>query len=103
MSLSNGTSTIALSNFVIDTTQQLLFGDAALGGAVVGTSLALSSFDLTTVTVPQLTDLTNPVLSLLVTATTAGALTTAYGVADTTGASIGLAATAPVLAVVPEP
>lgn len=105
VTLSNGTNTLALSNFVIDTSQGLLFGDAALNGSVLGTSLDLFSFDLSTVTVPQLTDLDNPLLSLIITSTTAGALATAFGIdlGEDDDVSIGLAATAPVLAgVVPE-
>ena len=105
ITLSNGTNTIGLGNFVIDTTSGFLLGDASLNGSLLGTALQLFSFDLGTVTVPQLTDLNSPALSLLITSTTAGALTTAFGLGDTTGVSIGLAATAPVLAdaAIPEP
>ena len=105
VSLSNGVNTLALTNFVIDTTASTIFGDVALNGAGVGTGLSLFAFDLGSVTVPQLTDLDNPLLNLTVTSTAAGALTTAFGIGDTTGQSIGLAATAPQLAAggVPEP
>ncbi len=103
LTLSNGTNVLALSNFVIDTTQSLLLGDVALNGAAVGTALSLFSFDLATVTVPQLTDLANPLLSLVITPTASGALTTAFALPDTAGVSLGLAATAPQLGVVPEP
>ena len=105
ITLSNGVNTIGLGNFVIDTTSGFLLGDASLNGSLLGTALQLFKFDLGTVTVSQLTDLGNPALSLAITATTAGALTTAFGLGNTTGVSIGLAATAPVLAGVgvPEP
>ncbi|WP_426163836.1 PEPxxWA-CTERM sorting domain-containing protein [Sandarakinorhabdus sp. DWP1-3-1] len=103
ISLSNGTNTLALSNFVIDTTAGILFGDAALNGTLVGTALDLFSFDLSTVTVPQLTDLDNPLLALTIRPTASGALTAAFGLGETAGATLGLAATAPQLAAVPEP
>lgn len=103
VSLSNGTNTLALSNFVIDTSAGILFGDAALNGTVVGTALDLFNFDLSTVTVPQLTDLGNPLLALVIRPTASGALTAAFGLGDTAGVTLGLAATAPQLAAVPEP
>jgi hypothetical protein len=105
VTLGNGTNTLGLGNFIIDTSQSLLFGDVSLNGAIIGTSLELFSFDLGSVTVGQLTDLTNPLLDLFITSTAAGALTSAFGLPDTTGAVIGQAATAPVLAsgVIPEP
>lgn len=104
ISLSNGSNTLTLTNFVIDTTASLVFGDAALNGGALGTNLDLFSFDLTTVTVPQLLDLANPLLALTITDTAAGALQTAFGIDDDDdddNAVIGNAATSPSL--VPEP
>jgi hypothetical protein len=101
LSLSNGTNILALSNFVIDTSASLVFGDVALNGSLLGTGLDLFSFDLSTVTVPQLFDLSNPLLDLVITATAAGALTTAFGLPSTTGVVVGDAATDP--SFVPEP
>jgi hypothetical protein len=103
VSLSNGTNTLALSNFVIDTVSSTVFGDAALNGTVVGGGLSLFVFNLGSVTVGQLTDLSNPALDLSLTSTASGALDAAFGTGDTIGLSIGLAATAPVLAAIPEP
>jgi hypothetical protein len=105
VTLSNGTNTLGLGNFVIDTTSGFLLGDAALNGTVLGTGLELFSFDLGSVSVAQLTDLNNPLLSLFITATASGALSTAFGLDDTTGVVIGAAATAPQLAAgaIPEP
>jgi hypothetical protein len=105
LTLSNGVNTLALGNFVIDTSQSLLRGDVSLNGGLVGTGLDLFSFDLSTVSVAELTNLSNPLLDLFITSTTAGALTTAFSLGDTTGVVIGRAATAPVLAagVIPEP
>jgi hypothetical protein len=101
LTLSNGVNTLALGNFVIDTTAQLLLGDVALNGAPVGTGLSLFSFDLSTVTVAELIDLSNPQLALLATSTAAGALTGAFALPDLSGATAGFAATAP--EAVPEP
>jgi len=104
ITLSNGINTLGLGNFVIDTTSGFLLGDASLNGTGLGTALQLFSFDLGTVSVAQLTDLGNPLLSLFITSTASGALTAAFGLADTTGVVLGAAATAPQLAAaVPEP
>lgn len=102
VTLSNGTNTVGLGNFIIDTVASTLFGDASLNGVTLGTALPLATFDLSSVTVAELTNLDSPLLSLLLTSTAAGALTTAFGVADLTGASIGSAATSP-LSAIPEP
>lgn len=103
ISLSNGTNTLLLTNFIIDTTTSLLLGDVSLNGSALGADLPLFSFDLATVSVPELTDLDNPLLALNITPTAAGALTAAFGLADTSGVTLGNAATAPQLAAVPEP
>ena len=103
LTLSNGTNTIGLGNFVIDTVTSTLFGDASLNGTTLGTALPLFTFNLGSVSVAQLTDLTNPALALFITSTTSGALTTAFGLGDTTGVTIGFAATAPSVGAVPEP
>lgn len=103
ITLSNGINTLGLGNFVIDTTSGFLLGDASLNGTGLGTALQLFSFDLGTVSVAQLTDLDNPLLSLFITSTASGALTAAFGLGDTTGVVLGAAATAPQLAAVPEP
>ncbi len=102
VSLTNGTNVVELSNFVIDTTAMTLFGDVVLNNMAVGTGLDLFSFDLTTVTVPQLLDLSNPMLALRLTDTSTGALNAAFGASLTTGTVIGLAATAPLASAVPE-
>lgn len=101
LTFSNGTNRLAVGNFVIDTTQSLLFGDVSLNGMLLGTGLDLFSFNLGSVSVAQLTDLSNPLLDLVITATTSGALTSAFGMGDTGGAVFGRAATAPAL--IPEP
>jgi hypothetical protein len=105
LTLGNGVNLLSLGNFVIDTTGSLLKGDVSLNGALVGEGLDLFSFDLGSVSVAQLTDLSNPLLDLVITPTASGALTTAFGLPDTAGAVIGRAATAPVLdgGVIPEP
>jgi hypothetical protein len=105
LTLGNGVNLLSLGNFVIDTTGSVLKGDVSLNGSLVGSALDLFSFDLGTVTVGQLTDLSNPLLELVITPTASGALTTAFGLGDTAGVVIGRAATAPVLdaGVIPEP
>lgn len=101
ISLSGGGSTLLLGNFVIDTTASLLFGDVTLNGSLVGSALPLLSFDLSGLTAAQITDTLNPGISLRLTGTAAGALTTAFGAPDLAGVELGLAGTAPAL--VPEP
>ncbi|MFQ3664905.1 MAG: PEPxxWA-CTERM sorting domain-containing protein [Sphingomonadaceae bacterium] len=99
--LTDGMTTVEAGNFVIDTTQSLLFGDVLLNGAPLVSDFALFSFDLGTVTVAQLTDLANPQLGLLITAGLAGALNDVFGVEGLEGVQFGRAATSPVA--VPEP
>lgn len=101
LTFSNGTNTLAVGNFVIDTVQSILFGDVSLNGVMLGSGLGLFSFNLGSVSVAELTDLSNPLLDLAITPTTSGALTTAFGLGATDGVVFGRAATAPV--VVPEP
>lgn len=105
ITLTNGTNTLALGNFVINTTTSFLEGDAALNGTVLGTGLNLFAFNLGSVTLAELTDLDNPLLDLSITSTASGALDAAFGTGDTVGLQLGLAATAPQLAnaAVPEP
>ena len=103
VSLQAGGITLALENFIIDTTDQLILGDASLDGTLLAEDLALFSFDLSTVTVAALVDLADPALTLSLTAGAAGALTSVFGAPDLTGAPFGLAATAPAFADVPEP
>lgn len=103
ITLSNGVNTLALGNFVINTTTSFLQGDASLNGALLGTGLNLFSFNLGSVSLAELTNLDNPLLALLITPTASGALDAAFGTGETVGLQLGLAATAPQLAVVPEP
>jgi hypothetical protein len=103
--LSDGTTSVGAGNFIIDTVNSLVLGDVTLNGAPLAEDFALFSFDLSTVTVAELTDLSNPLLGLFITAGAAGALETAFGVSGLEGVQFGRAATAPVLAsgVIPEP
>lgn len=105
VTLSNGTNTLGLGNFVIDTVSSLVFGDVTLNGVDLGTGLSLFAFNLGSVTVGQLTDLDNPALDLSFTSTASNALDTAFGTGDTIGLQLGLAATAPIIATggIPEP
>ena len=94
--LSDGSNSVFAGNFIIDTTNQTIFGDVVLNDTInVGDDLPLFSFDLSTITAPELLDLDNPSLSLLITATLAGALTEVFGAPDLEGAEFGLAATLP--------
>lgn len=102
VSLTAGSNTLTLGNFIIDTVSSRILGDAALNGAALADDLPLFTFDLTTVTPAQLTDLNSPALVLSFTAGAAGALTQVFGAPNLTGAEFGRAATAPVAAV-PEP
>lgn len=105
ITLSNGTNVLGLGNFVIDTVSSSVLGDVSLNGADLGTALTLFVFELSSVTIPQLTDLDNPQLGLRITSITSNALDTAFGTGDLVGLPIGQAATAPQLATagVPEP
>lgn len=103
VSLTAGGNSLALTNFIIDTVSERILGDASLNGVSLATDLALFSFDLSSVTLAQLTNLDAPTLGLFITADAAGALTTVFGAPDLTGAQFGLAATSPILSAVPEP
>jgi hypothetical protein len=103
LTLTDGTTVVGAGNFIIDTTAGLVLGDVTLDGAPLADDFALFSFDLSTVTIEELTDLSNPLLGLFITAGAAGALETAFGVTGLEGARFGAAATAPVLAAIPEP
>lgn len=102
VSLTAGSNTLTLGNFIIDTVSSRVLGDAALNGTVLANDLALFTFDLNTVTVAQLTNLNAPALVLSFTAGAAGALTQIFGAPNLTGVEFGRAATAP-LAAIPEP
>jgi PEP-CTERM motif len=104
LSISNGADIVTLSNFIIDTTAGLVFGDVTLAGLDYASDAPLFSFDLASVTVAQLIDLDNPLLALTITPTASLALDTAFAIGSTAGVVAGAAATAPVLsAAVPEP
>ena len=100
--LSNGLTNVEAGNFVIDTVQSIVFGDVLVEGNPFANGVALFSFDLGSITVPQLVDLSNPALALFITPDLAGALTAVFDVPDVTGVQFGRAATAPV-SVIPEP
>lgn len=103
LTLTGGADTLGLSDFIIDVTNQTLVGDVSLNGGSLADDVVLFTFDLSTVTLAELTDLDNPSLALLLSADAAAALTQVFGAPDLTGTQIGLAATAPVFAAVPEP
>lgn len=104
VSLTAGGNLLTLSNFIIDTVSQRILGDAALNGTSLADDLSLFSFDLSSVTPAQLTNLDAPALALFFTPGAAGALTQVFGAPDLTGVQFGLAATSPSLAgAVPEP
>lgn len=94
--LTDGTTVVEAGNFIIDTTASLVFGDVLVNGSAFADDAPLFSFDLSTVTVAELTDLDNPLLGLFITATAAGALETAFGIQGLEGVQFGRAATAPV-------
>lgn len=103
VSLTAGGNSLTLSNFIIDTVSQRILGDAALNGSSIANDLSLFSFDLSSVSVAQLTNLDAPALGLFFTSQAAGALTQVFGAPDLTGVQFGLAATSPTFAAVPEP
>jgi len=103
LTLRSATDTLTVTDFIIDTTVEQILGDIAVNGAAVANDLALFSFDLSTVTVGQLTDLANPALALFVTSSAAAQLTSVFGVADLTGREIGLLAKDPVTGTTPPP
>ncbi|GGI85331.1 hypothetical protein GCM10007973_22400 [Polymorphobacter multimanifer] len=103
VSLTGGSNTLGLSNFIIDTVSQRILGDASLNGSLIANDLSLFTFDLSSVTAAQLTDLSSPSLSLFFTPGAASALTQVFGAPDLAGVQFGLAATGPSVAAVPEP
>lgn len=105
VTLSNGTNIVGLSNFVINTGTSFVEGDVSLNGTSLGSGLNLFTFNLGSVTLAELTNLSNPLLDLSITSTASGALDAAFGTGDTVGLQLGLAATAPELSTgaIPEP
>lgn len=95
VTLSDGATAATVGNFIVDTIQQTIFGDVDLNGARIADDAPLFTFDASSVTPAELTDLSNPSLALLISATLAGTLTSAFGAADLTGVQFGLAATLP--------
>ncbi len=100
VSLTAGGTSVFAGNFIIDTVNQQLLGDVSVGpdqmtAAVVGDDLPLFTFDLSTVSVDQLTDLSEPLLALIITDTLAGALTDVFGAPDLAGAERLAAGLAP--------
>ena len=95
----NGT-TVELQDFIIDTTSSTLSGIVSIaGGASLG-RVDIFTFDLTGLTAGEITDVENPVISLLLTSAAAGALADALAIpalSGLAGAEFGLAATGPVL------
>lgn len=103
VTLTAGGDVLGLSNFVIDTTASLIRGDVSANGASIGADLPLFSFSLAGLTPEQITNTLNPPIPLFLTDRSAAALTLLFGAPNLAGQRFGLAATAPVLAVVPEP
>jgi hypothetical protein len=95
VTLTAGATSVTVGNFIIDTVQQVIFGDVDLNGARIGDDLDLFSFDLSTVTPGQLTNLNTQFLALLITPTLAGALTQIFGAPDLENALFGFASTLP--------
>lgn len=97
LSLASGPNTLALENFLIDTTTLQLFGDASLNGGALG-NLALFDVDQCTSlvgTTEQCVDGDGSILldgfKLSLTQGAAGALSQVFGLPDLTGAQIGVA------------
>jgi hypothetical protein len=100
LSLSNGATTLALENFLIDTVAQTIFGDVSVNGALAAADAAIFSFDLSLLPPDaDITDLANPSLPLLVTGTAADLLVSLFALPDLAGVQFALAATAPELAI----
>lgn len=94
--LTAGTTVIALTDFIIDTTVSQLFGTVTVDGSLLG-SVALFDFDVSSLSDPEdLFDLGDPMLSLVFTTGAGAALAPILGV-DLAGAVFGVAATAPAL------
>lgn len=93
LSLSDATSTVSLTDFVIDTVALTLTGQVAVGASALG---AVPLFNLGFSSNPF-----SPV-SLQLTSAAAGALSAVFGLPDLTGVTLGTANTLPVTTV-PEP
>lgn len=94
LTLSTASGSIALTDFVINTSKLELTGGASFGG----TSLSdVPLFDIGLSGSPFLP------FTLSLTATAAGALSTVLGLPDLTGVTVGTANTLPITSAVPEP
>ena len=103
LSLEAGGNTISFTNFIIDTTNPLVTADYLFNGNLVANGGSLFSFDLSSVTIAELTDLAAPALALFFTDASASFLTEVFGAPDLTGAQFGLVAIGPVLGLVEVP
>ncbi|MDZ7588076.1 MAG: PEPxxWA-CTERM sorting domain-containing protein [Parasphingorhabdus sp.] len=85
-----GANSLAIGNFLIDTSAGILSGDVVANGASL---MDVPLFNI------------GPGLTLLLTSQGAGAFTSVFGAPDLTGATIGTATTNPIIqaAIVPEP
>ncbi|MEO0399383.1 MAG: hypothetical protein AAF224_08150 [Pseudomonadota bacterium] len=100
--LTDGSDTVFAGNFIIDTVQQLVFGDVEVNNNPFADDAPLFSFDASSVSVMELTDLDNPSLALLITGTLAGALNAVFGTPlSLEGEQFALAATAPIPTPIP--
>jgi hypothetical protein len=100
--LSSATANVDLRNFLIDTVQQLIFADVSANGGAVG-NIAVFSFDVASLpSLPDLFDLSDPALALILTDGAADALEGVFGLtAQLNGLQFGLAATAPIVTPLP--
>lgn len=96
-----GANTIAASNLFIDTVAGSVTADVALNGAAQGNAQVFS-FDISGVTVAQLTDLANPLLQLDLAQPLVDLLAT-IGVATDTDQRFGTVSTLPTVGEVPAP
>ncbi|KQW42467.1 MULTISPECIES: PEP-CTERM sorting domain-containing protein [unclassified Roseateles] len=94
LSLTRAGTTVNLSDFVIDTVGGQLTGQVNIGATTLS-NVSLFSIGLTGSPAAP--------FSLSLTATAAGALTSALGLPDLTGVQVGSASTLPITAAVPEP
>lgn len=101
ITLTSGSTVVGLGNFVIDTQGSRLLADVTLNGVALSSGAPILQFSLAGLSAGQITDLSNPAISLRFTQAGASALTAAFGAPDLTNAEFGLASTAPVA--VPEP
>ncbi len=103
LDLATSAGLVTLSNFTIDTVARRVFADVAFNGSTMKTGADIFRFKLKGFTTGQITDITNPIIPLLITGRTSQLLFSTLNLPRLAGQQFAVVATAPTFTAVPEP